>query len=238
MNYSKWRKRLKIISPLSGVLMFIIVGIIIYFSFSNGEIDFDLLLKRLGILFSILAVIIVLIVLLVTINFNRNIKNTCEEKRFKYLDTFFYGKWEIRLERTEYNYYHVIEDIFSKKKYVIINGSPEVHEALLPGYRIDILAGTGLATNWKKKSFNDEGSYWVKEEVNDFYKKDNNYIILNFDEKFVYYKDIENEKEFDKEKSLFKKIPVLYNSNPDIDASILEDATFFVGLIEFDNKEN
>ena len=75
----------------------------------------------------------------------------------------------------------------------------------------------------------DEGSFWIKEELNDFYKRDGSDIILEFDVKLL---GMDNKEK----KEPKNNVPLLINANKDNDISLLDKCIFIDGLLEFDMK--
>ena len=229
MSYKNKRKLVKLISPIIGIVLFIIFGLIIYSSYSEGEFNFDGVWKITTI------VIIVFFVLLFTLGpilfkgYNKRIKSKYEMRRFKYIDTFYYKKYDIKLERKDFHFYHVIQDIDSKKYYCISKDSTNSQVEVDLDGKVTVFRGQGLRNKWQTVRINDEGSFWIKEELKDFYKRDGSDIILEFDVKLL---GIDNKKKEEPKNN----VPLLINANKENDISLLDECIFIDGLAEFDMK--
>ncbi len=226
MSYKDKRKLVKILSPLFSAIFFIGFCLIAYLSYDNGEFDFSNVWKY-GTIFVI--GFLVLLFIFGPILYKRHInkiKSNYEMKRFKYIDTFYYKKYDIKLEKTEFYFYHIIQDIDSKKYYGISKDCTNSQVEVDFDGKVTVFRGQGFRNKWQRVNFNDEGSFWIKEELNDFYKREGSDIILNYDVKLIGLTEEEPK----------NNVPVLYNANKDNDIKLLDDVIFIDGLAEFDMK--
>ena len=240
----KYRKKQQIIKTISlilkivGVVLFsVLVGYLLSVAANDKEINLEALSKTL---FPIgIIVLVVILVLIFTIgpivrnSYIKGVKNNCEKRRFKYLDTFFYSEYHTsqgETGHTRFYYYNVIEDCDSHKLYAIYKDASNSQLQVDFDGNTMLFKGKGIKSNWQRINYLDEGNFWIKEELPDFYKKENDNIILNFDKKFYYLEKSKKEKyEFFKNKT-----PILYNRNPDYDINVLDKVTFIDGYMEFD----
>ena len=230
---SKKAKILKVISMIVSIAIFAFLAYLIVTNFDNPE-----KIYRIGAIVMIsLAVVLIIVGLIYNSINSKRTKTKYEERRFKFLDVFYYHKYDNRVEHTEFYYYYVVEDIESNKIYAIsqrqTNSQTEVN---LDG-KVTIFKGKGLRSNWQRVKFGDEGSFWIKKELSEYFQREGKEIKFAYDEKLIYYKDQEENPEH-KISDLFKKSTyILYNANHENDIRILENATFISGLLEFDIKE-
>jgi len=226
MSYKKKRKLVKILGIIISIILIVGFCLLAYFSFNNGELDFSAAWKYSTIFIIGFLVLLFILGPLLYKRYYSNIKSKYEKKRFKYVDTFYYKKYNIKLERTEFNFYHIIQDIESKKYYGIFkNSSNSQVEVDLDG-KVTVFRGQGFRNKWQRVNYGDEGSFWIKEELNDFYKRNGSDIILNYDVKLI---GITEEKPNN-------NCPVLYNANKENDIKLLDNVIFIDGLAEFDMK--
>ena len=243
----KFRKRQKTVRTINlvlkivGVILFCgLVGYLLYLGINNKSIDLE---GINGIVFPIVTIFLIVVLVLIFAlgpimhnSYINNIKNKCEKRKFKYLDTFYYSKYETSQGDTGHTriyFYNVFEDVDSNKIYAIYkDASNSQLQVNLDGSSI-LFKGQGVRTNWQRVNYQDTGSYWIKEELPEFYKKNNDEIILNFEDKFYYNQNPKG----DKIEWIKNKKPIVYNRNPDYDLSLLDQVTFIDGYMEFDTNK-
>jgi len=150
--------------------------------------------------------------------------NSKPKRFFKYLDTFYYTIDEIDPDGNstlKYIVFHVIEDIDSKKIYAINMKDTNIHfQKNLKN--IKILKGNGFRSNWKEASYNDKGSFWIDEELNNCYVHENDMVIINYQNE-KYRINVSNN---------------LFNTNHQYNISLLDKAIFIKGLAFLDMEDN
>ena len=229
MSFKNKRKLAKCLGYIIGIALMIIFGLIVYSSYSEGEFNFDGVWKYTTIVIIVFFVLLFTLGPILFVSYKKRIKSKYEMRRFKYVDTFYYKKYDIKVERTEFNFYHVIQDIDSKKYYCISKDSTNSQVEVDLDGKVTVFRGQGLRNKWQTVRVGDEGSFWIKEELNDFYKRDGSDIILEFDVKLL---GIDNKEK----KEPKNNVPLLINANKENDISLLDKCIFIDGLLEFDMK--
>ena len=121
----------------------------------------------------------------------------------------------------DYYIYHVIEDVDTKKIYAIFKTNTNVLLEITSG-NTKLLKGNGIRNkNWKEVNFNEEGSFWIDEELPDYYQNNGENISIKY---------------LNKTHTL--NITDIHNRNQNYDISLLNKAIFITGYAEFDlNRE-
>ena len=221
------RKLMNILAPIIGILGMIGLGLLAYFSYYDGEFHFDNIFKYFTIGLVIFIVLLFILGPIIGNNNIKKIKSKYEQRRFKFIDTFYYKTYNMHREMHEFKFYHIIQDVSTNKYYGIFKDCTNSQVEVNLDDKVTVFVGQGLRSNWQRVSFGEEGSFWIKEELADFYKREGSDIIINFDEKLIGI-DKQNKEEPK------NNVPLLKNSNPDYDISLLDDVTFIDGLAEFD----
>ena len=150
------------------------------------------------------------------------------EKRFKYIDTFYYYKDRYNspdeISASMHIAFHIIQDKDSKKYYAIEEKNTNVlfskvfNETKL--LRVDNENKVTTRKDWKEVNYNDEGSFWVDEELVECCQCVDDNVVIN------YYG--ENDK--------LKFGSELLNRNSNYDSSLLTKSIFITGYAKFDYK--
>jgi hypothetical protein len=231
---SKKAKTFKALSMIGSIVIFAIIAYLVVTNFDNPE-----KIYRIGAIAMIALAVILIIVGLIYNSINsKRTKTKYEEKRFKFLDVFYYHKYDNRLEHTTFDYYYVVKDLKDNKIYAIPQRQTNSQTEVGLDGKVTIFKGQGIRSNWQRVEFEEEGSLWVKKELSEFFQKNGKEIKFAYSEKLIYYKDQDENPEH-KIGDLFKKNTyILYNANPEYGIELLENATFISGLLEFDiNKK-
>ena len=140
------------------------------------------------------------------------------------MDTFYY-ELEIWVDDTpsrQHFVYHIIEDLDSKKVYAIAEQNTNIRfEKIFDKtkvLRIDDIDGVSTRKDWKEVNYDDEGLFWIDEELADCYQRDGDKIIINY---------------FEKHKL---KVVEISNRNTNYDISLLDKVTFITGYAQLDSK--
>lgn len=151
-----------------------------------------------------------------------NLMASKPKRNFKYLDSFYYMRYRpsnSSSSRTRFTIYHVIKDTESEIIYAIHETETNVLLSYVLGdttlYRNDNVDGITWQKDWKIVDYDDQGSFWINEELSDYYKNDGNKILIG------------------KEKLKDQQI---FNRNGNYDISLLEKATFISGYAKFEPK--
>ena len=165
---------------------------------------------------------------------NERIKSTKQKKRFEYLDFFFYTRVykDANPEKTNWTRHYgffVIRDVETSKIYAINKDMVNVNFVFTEGTIHDKIK---LSINSKQNiNFLDKGYFWIDYELHDIsFLEDGSVNIDNVIAIKYYAGNIEKFKNFSSE-------DVLYNINPQYDISLLKEATFISGIVEFDSNE-
>ena len=195
---------------------------------SNKRMDF-VAIKSIFIAFIIIWIVGFILYIISSIILNKlrikKIKKKYEKRRFKYVDTFYYMVSRTN-GFTHCYWYHIIEDCETKKLYGIFGKNTQ--SKVQPTGAGSIVYGGKL---WQIIDYLDEGNFWIKEELPDYYKRNDQEIILDYDKKFCYY-----DKNGGKIKYSINKKPTLSNNNKNYDITLLDKVTFIDGYMEFDEK--
>ena len=128
--------------------------------------------------FIIIIIIIFFGVIKLAIKSNKKIKELKETqipRRFKYLDTFYFTYSDGEDSHTVA--FNIIEELGSKKTYAMPYN--EFEKCVFIAYRNPrLVMGKGLVSKMPKVEFNQEGNFWVSEELDGLYSNDNNVINL------------------------------------------------------------
>ncbi len=226
-------KLFRVLTTLVSALLVVLFCAPIFYLLSKYSMDeaFNIIFKYYGIGVVVIVVLIVIGGAFINKNYKNSIKKKYQERKFKYLDTFFYGKYETRTEHTVYHFYHLIQDVETNKKYIIskeaTNSQVEIN---LSGNSI-VFRGEGFRNKWQKVSFEDEGSFWIKKEIPEFFEASEDKRIIAFTDNVVYFK---SQDAYEKTSKVFgKKTYPLFNINPDYSIKDLDEATYITGLAEF-----
>lgn len=140
------------------------------------------------------------------------------KRKFKYLDSFYYKRIFKIGGRTKRIYFvlHIIEDIDTERIYAIGADSTNAHLDITNS-GAKILKGVGIRKNWKEVSFNEEGMFWIDQEVYDCYCNEGENVIIKY---FIEEHKISVNNE-------------LFHCNLEYDNSLLDKATFIMGFAEF-----
>lgn len=172
-------------------------------------------------LFFIIFIVLIILSLLyfrkdnITYNdYLKEIVNTKEKRRFKYIDSFYYNKV---VKNEDINkmliVYHVIEDMENNNYYAI---ESYYSNSFFRGPidNIKLFKGANWFNNPNIIKYGDTGSFWIDKELNNYYKcVDNNMIINDY--------SIENPNDIKSYTQTFTN-------------SLFDKITFITGYVEFD----
>ena len=225
---NKQEKFLKVVK--SGVLIFAII----FFAFLIYSIAFDKGTDYFWIMFIGGAIFIIGFTIFTVIygvkvgkEYRKNIMISKPKKRFKYLDSFYYVKiTHLGTDETsnkDFVVYHVIQDLDSKKIYAIGETGTNVrfqkvfdNTKLL---RIDNMDENTTRKDWKEVNYGDSGSFWIDQELVDYYSNNGEKVTINYFGK----KDI-------------VKANQIFNRNKNYNISLLDKTIFITGYLQFDTK--
>lgn len=208
------------------VIISIIVSIgLFYIVFTSDSFVLSLLVYILSGIYIIgITVFMVLRGLDMNKRYIKNLVMTKPKKRFKYLDSFYYYKKVDFDSISKHFVYHIIEDVDSKKIYVITeHGTNIIFEKILDKakvFRVGDMDSISARKDWKEVNYGDEGSFWIDKELTDCYNNDGENVIINYSG----------------EKHKLKNNSVTFIINNSIDISLLDKATFIMGYAQLDNK--
>lgn len=187
-----------------------------------------------NILMALVASIVLLLLLIVgsiimikkaakeTNNRVQNIKSTNLKKRFTFVDTIWYSIYT-RAYTIKTTYY-IIQEEETQKIYVV--------DAIFPKYGSKSKSNALINNKKDDDKYKITGSFWIEQEIPDFYKRYDKRIVLNGNSfvKIALASDV-----------LLKSChsDYLYHNNPNCDIiSLLENAAFVTAPIEFDNIDD
>ena len=181
-----------------------------------------------------IALIFVILYLIFKKRKNNKMKKIMENRpmrRFKYLDTFYYTLIQGDGEDTLHIplYHPVLMDEETGQIYVVNK----------PLFKNAWFITIGNETHFKKGkvgevNFNDSGAFWIDEELNGFYQKNDEFITL--DNKQLVYSKYRSNVAISGYGDTEETVSILYNFNPNYDASLLDNAKFITAVIEFDTN--
>ncbi len=151
-----------------------------------------------------------------------------QKHRFKYLDAF-YTRGNTTQTGSGPQFYYVLEDTDTNKTYV-------VDKALFKNAFCMALGNDDFHL-YKKKTkkrieLYESGSFWIDKALDNFYQRDGMFVTLDGG-KYVYSK-YESKVVVSGYGNDDENILLLYNTNPNYDVSLLDNAIFVTGVIEFD----
>ncbi len=116
--------------------------------------------------------------------------------------------------------HHVIQDLDSRKIYAINGHNSNALIQIMGSKKSLVKFNTekNIFKNQEKANFNDEGSFWIGEELN-CYQTFDNFVFETLDG------------------DITVKAREIININPENDISLLSEATFIYGYAKFDTKE-
>ena len=221
-------KKIKVGSTIFAVLFF---GFLIW-----GFIDPTIFEKYSLLVFAIGTIICVAFPIVIIVyafkagkSYRKGLMSNKEKHHFKYVDSFYYTRivrnGNVDETSSRQNFvYHILQDTSSKKYYAIDEQNTNIRfEKVLDNtriLRIDKIDGVTTRKDWKEANYNDEGSFWIDEELTNCYENDGNAVT------FKYFGEphrvsIKNE---------------LHNRNKDYDVSLLDKTIFITGYAELDQK--
>ncbi len=182
----------------------------------------------LGGITTILTICMVLYGVKTAKNYRKNLMETKKENRFKYIDTVYYYK-HVKHNTEDTNSpmliaFHILKDANSNKMYAIVqeNTNALFQQVLnkTKVLRVDDENKTTTRKDWKEVSYNDTGSLWIDEEINNCYQNDGDKVTIS------YYM----------EKDKLEKKTDIFNRNDKYTLAILDEVTFITGYAKFDKK--
>ena len=227
---NKWYNLLKIIKIFCVIFAIAFFGYLAYDMFLGDDgTGFSLVVFAIfGLLIAGFTIFVVVYGVRAGKEYRKNLISTKPKHRFKYLDSFYYLKIVRNgdVEETaskEYIVYHVIQDLDSQKIYAIGETGTNVrfqktfdNTKLL---RIDDIDGVSTRKDWKEVNYGDNGSFWIDQELMDYYHNDGEKITINY---------------FGKKDKI--KVDQMFNRNQNYNISLLDKTIFITGYAQFDTK--